>query len=87
MRRDSVGPDVVVRRAGRRRLWDELVAAHAWWRAEGEPGIEDFGLTVTARGRTTAWPRSPDRPVPVRWSPERRAAGTLSRKADIDQRT
>ncbi|WP_329338623.1 methyltransferase domain-containing protein [Streptomyces sp. NBC_00663] len=34
--------------SGPRRLWDEVAAALAWWRAAGEPGIERFGLTVTA---------------------------------------
>ncbi|MCQ9178372.1 methyltransferase domain-containing protein [Streptomyces sp. IBSBF 2953] len=40
--------------AGPRRLWDEVAAALAWWRAAGEPGFERFGLTVTAHGQQ-AW--------------------------------
>jgi len=40
--------------AGPRRLWDEVSAALAWWRAAGEPGYERFGLTVTAHGQR-AW--------------------------------
>ncbi|MYS43179.1 methyltransferase domain-containing protein [Streptomyces sp. SID5998] len=40
--------------SGPRRLWDEVSAALAWWRAAGEPGYERFGLTVTAHGQY-AW--------------------------------
>ncbi|MFD6338787.1 methyltransferase domain-containing protein [Streptomyces sp. NPDC060131] len=37
-----------VRQSGPRRLWDEIEAAHRWWVARGRPGLERFGLTVTA---------------------------------------
>lgn len=52
-----------VRQVGARRLWDELAAVHAWWVSAGEPGLERFGITVTADG-WTAWLDAPDRPVP-----------------------
>ncbi|MGW1779401.1 methyltransferase domain-containing protein [Streptomyces sp. NPDC002143] len=47
-------PEAQVWQAGPRRLWDEVAAALAWWRAAGEPGYERFGLTVTADGQQ-AW--------------------------------
>jgi protein-L-isoaspartate O-methyltransferase len=65
VRRKSVGPGVVVRRAGGRRLWEELTGAHAWWRAAGEPGIERLGLSVDADGSVTAWLDQEDQAVPV----------------------
>ncbi|WP_328876259.1 methyltransferase domain-containing protein [Streptomyces sp. NBC_00287] len=37
--------------SGPRRLWDEVAAALAWWRAAGEPDYERFGLTVTQHGQ------------------------------------
>lgn len=40
--------------SGPRRLWDEVYAAVAWWRASDEPGYERFGLTVTS-GSQNAW--------------------------------
>ncbi|WP_255308282.1 methyltransferase domain-containing protein [Streptomyces marincola] len=55
VRRDGVAPGVVVRRAGRRPLWEEYTAAHSWWREAGEPGIERFGLTVRPDGSATPW--------------------------------
>ncbi|MGP4110166.1 methyltransferase domain-containing protein [Streptomyces sp. 4N509B] len=63
VRRSSLGGDTVVRRAGDRRLWDEVEAAWRWWRANGEPGIERFGLTVTPEGERV-WLDEPGRPVP-----------------------
>lgn len=51
-----------VRQAGKRRLWNELLAAHAWWTAVGRPGVERFGLTVTP-GARTAWLDSPAHPL------------------------
>ncbi|MEO3750347.1 methyltransferase domain-containing protein [Streptomyces sp. B6B3] len=62
--RAGTGPGTVVRQAGPRRLWDELVAAYAWWTAHGEPTIDRFGLTVTPDG-TTPWLDDPGRPVPA----------------------
>ncbi|QLE76075.1 methyltransferase domain-containing protein [Streptomyces rectiverticillatus] len=50
-----------VHQAGPRRLWDEVEAAHEWWRAEGRPGFGRFGLTVVEGGRTAIWLDEPDR--------------------------
>jgi protein-L-isoaspartate(D-aspartate) O-methyltransferase len=62
VRRESTGSDIVVRRVGHRRLWEEYVATHAWWTAQGEPGVERFGLTVTPEGQQV-WLDDPGRPV------------------------
>ncbi|MGK4579809.1 hypothetical protein [Kitasatospora sp. HPMI-4] len=40
-----------VRRYGARQLWDEFAAAYAWRLLNGRPGIDRFGLTVTAGGQ------------------------------------
>jgi hypothetical protein len=64
VRREHTGPDVVVRRVGHRHLWDELLAAHAWWVGQGEPGVGRFGLSVGAEGEgETVWIDDPGRPV------------------------
>ncbi|OQD51892.1 protein-L-isoaspartate(D-aspartate) O-methyltransferase [Streptomyces phaeoluteigriseus] len=47
-------PEAQVWQSGPRRLWDEVAAALAWWRAADEPGFERFGLTATATGQQ-AW--------------------------------
>jgi protein-L-isoaspartate O-methyltransferase len=47
---------------GPRRLWEEVEAAHLWWRHAGGPGPERFGLTVTSDAQVP-WLDSPDRPV------------------------
>lgn len=47
---------------GPRRLWDEVEAAWRWWDAQGRPGIERFGLTVTTEGETV-WLDSPHHPL------------------------
>jgi protein-L-isoaspartate O-methyltransferase len=44
----------VVFQSGARRLWDEVAEALRWWQAQGEPGYERFGLTVTNEGER-AW--------------------------------
>jgi protein-L-isoaspartate(D-aspartate) O-methyltransferase len=36
---------------GDRRLWDEFCSVWLRWQALGEPGVERFGLTVTAQGQ------------------------------------
>ncbi|MER5780229.1 methyltransferase domain-containing protein [Streptomyces mobaraensis] len=36
---------------GRRRLWDEVEAAHAWWAEQGRPGFRRFGLMVDKAGQ------------------------------------
>lgn len=35
-----------VRQRGPRRLWDELEAAHRWWRRAGEPQLDDWEFVV-----------------------------------------
>lgn len=50
-----------VEQGGPRRLWDELEQAHAWWDQRGRPGVEEFGLTVGARGHTV-WLGEPSGP-------------------------
>ncbi|MFE2414124.1 methyltransferase domain-containing protein [Kitasatospora sp. NPDC059408] len=52
-----------VYQSGPRRLWDEVEAAYRCWEAQGRPGYDRFGLTVTPEGQT-AWLDSPDNPVP-----------------------
>jgi protein-L-isoaspartate O-methyltransferase len=42
--KDSEGE---VYQSGTRRLWDEIEASLTWWEAQGRPGHERFGLTVT----------------------------------------
>lgn len=37
-----------VHQAGARRLWDEAVDAYRWWLAHDTPGVERFGITITA---------------------------------------
>lgn len=45
------GAEARVWQGGPRRLWDEAEAAYRWWVAQGRPGCERFGLTVTAEGQ------------------------------------
>ncbi|MGW2867785.1 methyltransferase domain-containing protein [Kitasatospora sp. NPDC001225] len=52
-----------VSQSGPRNLWDEVTAAHAWWRRQGEPGLDRFGLTVTVAGEHRVWLDEPDRVV------------------------
>lgn len=44
---------------GPRRLWDEVEAAYRWWREQGEPGLDRFGLEIDT-GRQWLWLDSPD---------------------------
>ncbi|MFE4975179.1 methyltransferase domain-containing protein [Kitasatospora sp. NPDC056651] len=44
--------------SGPRSLWDEVAAAYRWWRGQGHPGFDRFGLTVTPGGETV-WLDSP----------------------------
>lgn len=62
VRRGRTGrPDqTVVRRVGERRLWEEFLAAHDWWRGQGEPGVDRFGLSVGPEGEVT-WLDEPGR--------------------------
>ncbi|MGH4017496.1 MAG: hypothetical protein ACRDSL_26960, partial [Pseudonocardiaceae bacterium] len=36
-----------VRQIGPRRLWDEVEAAYDWWHEQGEPGMDQFGVTIS----------------------------------------
>ncbi|MGH3314179.1 MAG: methyltransferase domain-containing protein, partial [Streptomyces sp.] len=51
--------------SGPRRLWDEAETVIRWWRAEGEPRFDRYGLTVSPHGQRV-WLDNPDNPVPVR---------------------
>ncbi|MFF3403506.1 methyltransferase domain-containing protein [Streptomyces sp. NPDC002659] len=55
-------PVSTVYQGGPRQLWEEIEAAYRWWEAEGRPGIERFGLTVSQQGDQT-WLDTPERPV------------------------
>ncbi|MEV0124943.1 hypothetical protein AB0I16_25990 [Streptomyces sp. NPDC050703] len=50
--------------SGPRKLWNEVEKAYGWWDAQGRPGFERFGLTVTAEGETV-WLDEPTNPVPL----------------------
>ncbi|MFE7637428.1 methyltransferase domain-containing protein [Kitasatospora sp. NPDC057518] len=50
---------------GRRRLWEEVEAAHRWWLDNDRPGPDRFGLTVTPEGHT-AWLDDPANGWPLR---------------------
>lgn len=54
--------EFVVEQAGARRLWDEVEAAYFQWVRWGRPGLERFGLTVTADGQEV-WLDDPVRSV------------------------
>ncbi|OKJ76114.1 methyltransferase domain-containing protein [Streptomyces sp. CB02460] len=43
-------PAARVWQRGRRRLWDEVEGAYAWWVERGRPGWERFGVTVWEEG-------------------------------------
>ena len=51
-----------VRQLGARRLWDEVEKAYVWWRDQGRPGMDRFGLEINA-GHQWLWLDSPDHPV------------------------
>ncbi|MGP3987992.1 methyltransferase domain-containing protein [Streptomyces sp. 3N207] len=50
--------------SGPRRLWAEAEAVMSWWREQGEPRFERYGLTVTPHGQRV-WLDHPRNPVPV----------------------
>ncbi|MFF8915920.1 methyltransferase domain-containing protein [Streptomyces sp. NPDC015032] len=52
--------------SGPRRLWDEAEAVMRWWKEQGEPGFERYGLTVTPRRGQQVWLDDPANLVPVR---------------------
>lgn len=49
--------------SGPRKLWNEVEKAYQWWKAQGRPGFDRFGLTVTPRAETV-WLDDPGNPVP-----------------------
>ncbi|MER7127694.1 methyltransferase domain-containing protein [Streptosporangium saharense] len=53
---------------GPRDLWDEIESAYRWWKAQGSPAHEDFGLTITPTGQTP-WLRTPLSPLPASFQP------------------
>ncbi|MGW9346104.1 methyltransferase domain-containing protein [Nocardiopsis flavescens] len=61
-----------VESAGPRRLWAEFTDALIWWKAQGEPDLSDFGLTVD-RGHALqrVWLGNPHTPV---WTTHRTPA-------------
>ncbi|MFF4282875.1 protein-L-isoaspartate O-methyltransferase [Streptomyces kronopolitis] len=63
MLRDDSTP-ARVWQSGPRRLWDEVESAYFWWAAQGSPGVERFGLTVTPGGQKI-WLDDPRNTWPV----------------------
>ncbi|UED84492.1 methyltransferase domain-containing protein [Streptomyces profundus] len=55
---------MTVRQAGARRLWDEVGAAWHWWRREGAPGMDRFGIDHQPGGTARLWLDTPDRLLP-----------------------
>ncbi|MDQ8704559.1 methyltransferase [Streptomyces sp. LHD-70] len=47
---------------GPQRLWTRLEETASRWLADGRPGVERYGLTVTG-GENTVWLDTPDRPL------------------------
>jgi protein-L-isoaspartate(D-aspartate) O-methyltransferase len=52
----------VIEEGGPTPLWAEVERAYGWWRGQGEPGWQRFGLTVTADAQTL-WLDEPGQPV------------------------
>lgn len=52
----------IVSEGGPTPLWAEVERAYEWWRDQGSPGWERFGLTVTGTAQTL-WLDEPGRPV------------------------
>lgn len=51
-----------VEQGGPRRLGEQVITAHEWWRAQGSPGLTEYGLTITAAGEQRVWLRDPSGP-------------------------
>jgi protein-L-isoaspartate(D-aspartate) O-methyltransferase len=49
--------------SGPRKLWGEVEKAYQWWDAQGRPGFDRFGLTVTPEAETV-WLDDPGNPIP-----------------------
>ncbi|MCY7340924.1 MAG: hypothetical protein LH603_03455 [Pseudonocardia sp.] len=60
---DRTEAGYLVRQAGPRRIWDELVTLHQQWCARGRPGYDRFGITLNTDA-TALWLDEPDGP---RW--------------------
>lgn len=54
-----------VHQSGPRRLWDEVERALTWWKDQGRPGVERFGLTVDADGAAHPWFDDPATPLVI----------------------
>ncbi|MFI0261393.1 hypothetical protein ACH4OW_20420 [Streptomyces sp. NPDC017056] len=54
--------------SGPRRLWEEVEAVMEWWKENGEPGFDRYGLTVSRQGQRV-WLDEPGHAVPVRLPP------------------
>ncbi|MFE9329717.1 methyltransferase domain-containing protein [Streptomyces sp. NPDC006925] len=54
-----------VHQSGHRRLWDEVSRALEWWRGEGSPTLDRFGLTVTSGGDCRPWLGDPAHRIPA----------------------
>ncbi|MGH3548852.1 MAG: hypothetical protein ACRDQU_12230 [Pseudonocardiaceae bacterium] len=48
---DASDDEFPVRQHGSRRLWDEVDAAHRWWREQGKPDVEQWRFTVNPNGQ------------------------------------
>ena len=49
------GEGLAVRECGPRRLWRIVEQAYEFWRMQGRPGQDRYGLTVTPDGRQSVW--------------------------------
>ncbi|MEU0241240.1 hypothetical protein ABZ234_26460 [Nocardiopsis sp. NPDC006198] len=47
---------------GPRRLGEQIITSHEWWRAQGSPDLTEYGLTVTTAGEHRVWLRTPSGP-------------------------
>ncbi|MFI9587675.1 hypothetical protein ACIHCQ_39045 [Streptomyces sp. NPDC052236] len=61
--KDRTEYDIV--QSGPRRLWNEAEAVMRWYKQQGEPGFDRYGLAVSPQGRQI-WLDNPGNLVPVR---------------------
>lgn len=61
---DGWDEDDSVLQQGPRSLWDEVLAARAWWEQHGRPEIPRYGLTITADGGHHVWLDTPENALP-----------------------
>ena len=57
-------PLAVVYQSGPRRLWTEVERTLQWWSDQGQPPLEQFGLTVSATGAQRTWLADPANVAP-----------------------